>query len=106
MIHTYSVKHDLNRLAAEVLRASPWQVDVIIVPGTIIPKFAPRMKYVYNQMPEPEFVVGMRSYIISGDPFQGGYNVIRDAEEVTPVNVHIPGCPPCPETLIYGIAKL
>jgi len=66
----------------------------MIVPGTIVSKFAPRMKRVYDQMPEPKFVVGMGSCTISGGPFQEGYNVIKGAEEVIPIDIHVPGCPP------------
>ena len=106
MMHTYAVKHDLDRFGAGVPRASPRQADVIIVPGTIVSKFAPRMKRVYDQMPEPKFVVGMGNCTASGGPFQEGYNVVKGAEEVIPVDIHIPGCPPRPEALIYGIAKL
>jgi NADH-quinone oxidoreductase subunit B len=106
MIHTYAVKHDLDRFGAGVPRASPRQADLIIIPGTIVSKFAPRMKRVYDQMPEPKFVVGMGSCTISGGPFQEGYNVVKGAEEVIPVDIHVPGCPPRPEALIYGIAKL
>jgi NADH-quinone oxidoreductase subunit B len=64
------------------------------------------MKRVYDQMPEPKFVVGMGSCTVSGGPFQEGYNVIKGAEEVIPVDIHVPGCPPRPEALIYGVAKL
>jgi NADH-quinone oxidoreductase subunit B len=64
------------------------------------------MKRVYDQMPEPKFVVGMGSCTISGGPFQQGYNVVKGAEEVIPVDIQVPGCPPRPEALIYGIAKL
>jgi NADH-quinone oxidoreductase subunit B len=106
MMHTYSVKHDLDRFHAGVPRASPRQADVIIVPGTIVSKFAPRMKRVYDQMAEPKFVVSMGSCTISGGPFQEGYNVIKGAEEVIPVDIHVPGCPPRPEALVYGVAKL
>jgi NADH-quinone oxidoreductase subunit B len=106
MMHTYAVKHDLDRFGAGVPRASPRQADVIIVPGTIVSKFAPRMKRVYDQMPEPKFVIGMGSCTISGGPFQEGYNVVKGAEEVIPVDIHIPGCPPRPEALVYGVAKL
>ncbi|TKX84124.1 NADH-quinone oxidoreductase subunit B, partial [Halorubrum sp. SS5] len=72
MMHTYAVKHDLDRFGSGVPRASPRQADVMIVPGTIVSKFAPRMKRVYDQMPEPKFVVGMGSCTISGGPFQEG----------------------------------
>jgi len=106
MMHTYSIKHDLDRFGAGVPRASPRQADVIIIPGTIVSKFAPRMKRVYDQMPEPKFVVNMGSCSISGGPFQEGYNVVKGAEEVIPVDIHVPGCPPRPEALIYGVAKL
>jgi len=106
MMHTYAAKHDLDRFGAGVPRASPRQADVIIVPGTIVSKFGPRLKRVYDQMPEPKFVVSMGSCTISGGPFQEGYNVIKGAEEVIPVDIHVPGCPPRPEALVYGIAKL
>ena len=106
MMHTYSVKHDLDRFHAGVPRASPRQADVMIVPGTIVSKFAPRMKRVYDQMPEPKFVVNMGNCSTTGGPFQGGYNVVKGAEEIIPVDIHVPGCPPRPEALVYGIAKL
>ncbi|GGK71358.1 hypothetical protein GCM10009067_24590 [Haloarcula sebkhae] len=106
MMGTLATKHDLDRFAAGVPRASPRQADLIIVPWTIVSKFAPRMKRVYDQMPEPKFVVSMGSCTISGGPFQEGYNVIKGAEQVIPVDIHVPGCPPRPEALIYGVAKL
>ncbi|WP_248515163.1 NADH-quinone oxidoreductase subunit B [Salinarchaeum laminariae] len=106
MMHTFAVKHDSDRFGAGVPRASPRQADVMIVPGTIVSKFTPRMKRVYDQMPEPKFVIGMGSCTISGGPFQEGYNVVKGAEEAIPVDIHVPGCPPRPEALLYGIAKL
>ncbi|PSP77728.1 NADH-quinone oxidoreductase subunit B [Halobacteriales archaeon QS_1_68_20] len=106
MIHTYAVKHDLDRFGSGIPRASPRQADLIIVPGTIVSKFAPRMKRVYDQMPEPKFVVGMGNCTAAGGPFQEGYNVVKGAEEVIPVDIHVPGCPPRPEALIYGVVKL
>ncbi|ELY60588.1 NADH-quinone oxidoreductase subunit B [Natronolimnohabitans innermongolicus] len=106
MMHTYAIKHDLDRFGAGVPRASPRQADVMIVPGTIVSKFGPRMKRVYDQMPEPKFVVGMGSCTISGGPFQEGYNVVKGAEEIIPIDIHVPGCPPRPEALVYGVAKL
>jgi NADH-quinone oxidoreductase subunit B len=106
MMHTYAAKHDLDRFGAGVPRASPRQADVIIVPGTIVSKFGPRMKRVYDQMPEPKFVVSMGSCTISGGPFQEGYNVIKGVEEIIPVDIHVPGCPPRPEALVYGVLKL
>ena len=106
MMHTYATKHDLDRFGAGVPRASPRQADVIIVPGTIVSKFGPRMKRIYDQMPEPKFVVSMGSCTISGGPFQKGYNVIKGVEEIIPVDIHVPGCPPRPEALVYGVLKL
>ncbi len=106
MMHHYGTKHDVDRFGAGVPRASPRQADVIIVPGTIVSKFGPRMKRVYDQMPEPKFVVSMGSCTISGGPFQEGYNVIKGVEEIIPVDIHVPGCPPRPEALVYGILKL
>src|SRR6056297_759899 len=106
MMHTFGVKHDLDRFGSGVPRASPRQADVMIVPGTIVAKFAPRMKRIYDQMPEPKFVVNMGSCSISGGPFQEGYSVIKGAEEVIPVDIHVPGCPPRPEALVYGVVKL
>ncbi len=106
MMHTYATKHDLDRFGAGVPRASPRQADVIIVPGTIVSKFGPRMKRVYDQMPEPKFVVSMGSCTISGGPFQEGYNVVKGVEEIIPVDIHVPGCPPRPEALVYGVLKL
>jgi NADH-quinone oxidoreductase subunit B len=78
----------------------------MIVPGTIVSKFAPRLRRVYDQMPEPKFVVGMGSCTISGGPFHKGYNVVKGVEEILPVDIHVPGCPPRPEALVYGIVKL
>ncbi|MFC7073988.1 NADH-quinone oxidoreductase subunit B [Halovenus rubra] len=106
MMHTYAAKHDLDRFGAGVPRASPRQADVIIVPGTIVSKFGPRLKRVYDQMPEPKFVVSMGSCTVSGGPFQEGYNVIKGAEEIIPCDIHVPGCPPRPEALVYGVLKL
>lgn len=106
MMSTYAIKHDIDRYGAGVPRASPRQADVMIVPGTIVSKFGPRMKRVYDQMPEPKFVVGMGSCTISGGPFQEGYNVVKGAEEIIPVDIHVPGCPPRPEALVYGVLKL
>ena len=106
MMHGYATKHDLDRFGAGVPRASPRQADVLIVPGTIVSKFGPRMQRIYDQMPEPKFVVSMGSCTISGGPFHAGYNVINGVEKLIPVDIHVPGCPPRPEALIYGVLKL
>jgi len=106
LMATAAAGHDFDRFGVGVPRASPRQADMLIVPGTIVSKFAPRMKRIYDQMPEPKFVVSMGSCTISGGPFQQGYNVVKGAEQVIPCDIHVPGCPPRPEALIYGIAKL
>ncbi|MDS0279778.1 NADH-quinone oxidoreductase subunit B [Halomicroarcula sp. S1AR25-4] len=106
MMGGLAVKHDIDRFGAGVPRSSPRQADLLVVPGTIVSKFAPRMRRLYDQMPEPKFVVSMGSCTISGGPFQEGYNVVRGAEEIIPVDIHVPGCPPRPEALLYGVAKL
>lgn len=106
MMSALAVKHDLDRFGTGVPRSSPRAADLMIVPGTIVTKFAPRMKRVYDQMPEPKFVVSMGSCTISGGPFQEGYNVLKGAQQVIPCDIHVPGCPPRPEALIYGVAKL
>lgn len=106
MINTLALKHDIDRFGAGVPRSSPRQSDLLITNGTVVSKFAPRLRRLYDQMPEPKFVVAMGSCTISGGPFQEGYNVVKGVEEIVPVDIHVPGCPPRPEALIYGIAKL
>jgi NADH-quinone oxidoreductase subunit B len=78
----------------------------MIVPGTINAKLAPRVKRLYDQIPEPKFVVSMGSCTISGGPFQEGYNVVKGLETFAPVDIHVPGCPPRPEALLYGVMKM
>jgi len=106
MMHSFATKHDLDRFGSGVPRASPRQADLMVVPGTIVSKLGPRLKRLYDQMPEPKFVVSMGSCTISGGPFQEGYNVIKGVEQILPVDIHVPGCPPRPEALLYGVAKL
>jgi NADH-quinone oxidoreductase subunit B len=98
-------RYDLDRFGI-MMRASPRQSDVLIVPGPITRKMLPIILRVYNQMAEPRWVIAMGSCAISGGAFADSYNVLPGAASVLPVDVFIPGCPPRPEALFYGIIKL
>ena len=101
-------RFDLSRFGAEVFRPSPRQCDVMIVAGTITKKMAPAVKTLYDQMPEPKWVIAMGNCAISGGPFcfEGQYAIIEGADKFLPVDIYIPGCPPRPEALIEGILEL
>ena len=107
MMATGAARHDFARYGMEVYRASPRQADVIVVAGTIVLKMAPVLKRLYDQMAEPKYVVAMGSCAISGGPFfLNSYNVVKGVEHIIPVDVYIPGCPPRPEALLYGMLQL
>jgi NADH-quinone oxidoreductase subunit B len=106
MIATTMARYDLARFGAEVFRPSPRQADLIIVSGTVTKKMAPQVVRLYNQMPEPKYVIAMGACAISGGPFRDGYNVLKGIDRYIPVDVHIPGCPPRPEALIFGFMEL
>ncbi len=106
MIATSMARYDLARFGAEVFRPSPRQADLMIVAGTVTKKMAPQVVRLYNQMPEPKYVIAMGACAISGGPFKQGYNVLKGIDRFLPVDVHIPGCPPRPEALIHAFMVL
>jgi len=89
-----------------VFRPSPRQADLMIVAGTVTKKMAPQVVRLYNQMPEPKYVIAMGACAISGGPFKQGYNVLKGIDRYIPVDVHIPGCPPRPEALLHAFMTL
>jgi NADH-quinone oxidoreductase subunit B len=106
MIATTMARYDLARFGAEVFRPSPRQADLMIVAGTVTKKMAPQVVRLYNQMPEPKYVIAMGACAISGGPFKQGYNVLKGIDRYIPVDVHIPGCPPRPEALMSAFIAL
>jgi len=108
MMATGASRFDLARFGAEVFRPSPRQCDVMIVAGTISKKMEPAVKTLYDQMPEPKWVIAMGNCAISGGPFafEGQYGIVEGADKFLPVDIYIPGCPPRPEALIEGILEL
>ena len=97
--------YDISRFGAEVVRFSPRQADVMIVAGTIVDKMAPVLKKIYEQMPEPRYVIAMGACASSGG-FYRAYHVVQGIDEIVPVDMWVPGCPPTPEGLMYAILKL
>lgn len=106
MICTAASRYDFARFGMEVMRPSPRQSDVMIVSGTVTKKMIPQIVRLYNQMPEPKYVVAMGACASGGGPFKEGYNVISGVDKFVPVDVYIPGCPPTPQALLHGLITL
>jgi NADH-quinone oxidoreductase subunit B len=105
MIHAYMARYDLDRFGM-IPRPSPRQSDVMIVAGTLTNKMAPALRKVYDQMPEPRWVISMGSCANGGGYYHYSYSVVRGCDRIVPVDIYIPGCPPTAEALVYGLLQL
>src|SRR3989440_6656631 len=105
MMNTVSSRNDLSRFGAETFRASPRQADVMIVSGRVARKMAPVLRRIYDQMPEPKWVISMGACATSGGVFDN-YAIVQGVDKIVPVDVYIPGCPPRPEMLIHAVMML
>ena len=106
MIAAQASRYDLARFGMGVMRPSPRQCDVMLVAGTVTKKMLPAIVRLYNQMAEPKYVVSMGACASGGGPFKEGYNVVAGIDKYLPVDVYVPGCPPTPQALVYGLIKL
>jgi len=105
MIHSYMSRYDLDRFGI-IPRPSPRQSDVMIVAGTLCNKMAPALRRVYDQMPEPRWVISMGSCANGGGYYHYSYSVVRGCDRIVPVDIYVPGCPPTAEALVYGLLQL
>jgi NADH dehydrogenase subunit B (EC 1.6.5.3) len=105
MMSTVAARFDLARFGSEAFRATPRQADVMIIAGRVSKKMGPVLRQIYDQMPEPKWVISMGACASSGGVYNN-YAIIQGADQIVPVDVYVPGCPPSPDALMYGIIKL
>jgi NADH dehydrogenase (ubiquinone) Fe-S protein 7 len=105
MMHAWMPRYDIERMGS-FFRASPRQSDVMIVSGTVTNKMAPAVRQVYDQMPDPKWVISMGSCANGGGYYHYSYSVLRGVDRIIPVDIYVPGCPPTSEALVYGIFQL
>ena len=105
MMHSTLSRYDFDRFGV-IFRATPRQADLIIVSGTLTNKMAPALRKVYDQMPEPRYVISMGSCANGGGYYHYSYSVVRGCDRIVPVDIYVPGCPPSAEALLYGIMQL
>ena len=107
MMSAAGTRYDMDRFGAGAMRGTPRQTDLMIVSGTVTAKMATRVKRLYDQMPDPKWVIAMGSCAIGGGPyFKYGYHVLKGVDLMVPVDVYVPGCPPRPEVLLDGLLRL
>lgn len=106
MMHVALPRYDLDRFGAGAFRPSPRQSDLMIVAGTLCNKMAPALRKVYDQMPEPRYVISMGSCANGGGYYHYSYSVVRGCDRIVPVDIYVPGCPPTAEALLYGVIQL
>ena len=106
MMAVGTARFDISRFGAEVFRPSPRQADVMIVSGTVTTKMAPSVRRLYDQMPDPKYVIAMGTCVIAGGPYQGSYSTVPGIDNFLPVDIYLAGCPPRPDALLHGIMQL
>lgn len=106
MIMLAASRYDFSRFGMEVMRASPRQADLMIVSGTVTKKMLPQIVRLYNQISEPKYVLAMGACASGGGPFKEGYSIVSGIDKFIPVDVYVPGCPPTPQGLLFGLMKI